>query len=110
LSRNALKPQWFHILLALAGEDRHGYGIMTEVLSRTGGTMKLWPGVLYGSLRRMVDAGLIREVVNPSEAPPDDNKERRYYRITARGRRALTEEAERMAQYVAIARERSVIT
>ena len=96
-----IKPQWFHILLALAEEDRYGYGIMTEVLERTGGTMKLWPGVLYGSLKRLVDAGLIREVRPAASDAPEDNKDRRFYRIT---------EAERMASYVEVARERKVIS
>ena len=105
-----IKPQWFHILLALAEEDRHGYGIMTEVLERTGGTMKLWPGVLYGSLKRLVDAGLIREVRPAASEAPEDNKDRRFYRITAAGKRALTIEAERMASYVEVARERKVIS
>src|ERR1700693_4601647 len=56
-----LKTNWFHILLSLAGEDQHGYGIMQEVLERTGGKVRLWPATLYGSLKRLIEAGLIEE-------------------------------------------------
>jgi len=100
-----LKPQWFQILLALADRDLHGYGIMNEVLDRTGGRMRLWPGMLYGSLRRMTDAGLIREVAPPADAPADQ-MERRFYRVTPAGRRALAAETRRLAAYVETARAR----
>ena len=56
-----LKTHWFHILLSLAGEEQHGYGIMQEVLERTGGKVRLWPATLYGSLKRLIEEGLIEE-------------------------------------------------
>ena len=56
-----LKTQWFHIMLSLAGEEQHGYGIMQEVLERTTGKVHLWPATLYGSIKRMIEADLIEE-------------------------------------------------
>jgi DNA-binding PadR family transcriptional regulator len=100
-----LKPQWFQILLALAHRDLHGYGIMTDVLERTGGRMRLWPGMLYGSLKRLADVGLIKETAAPTGAPADA-MERRFYRITPAGKRALAAETERLAAYVEAARAR----
>jgi DNA-binding PadR family transcriptional regulator len=90
-----LKPQWFHILLALAGEEQHGYGIMQEVLERTMGKVHLWPATLYGSLKRMIEAELIEE---SSERPrPElDDARRRYYRLTLLGRQVLDAECERL--------------
>ena len=102
-----LKPQWFQILLALADRNLHGYAIMADVLERTEGRMKLWPGMLYGSLRRMVEAALIEEVEGPAGSP-EDNKERRFYRITPRGKRALSVEAKRLAAFVEAARMKDV--
>lgn len=101
-----LTPQWFQILLALAEQPLHGYGIMTDVLERTDGRMKLWPGMLYGSLKRLNDAGLVEETDAP-EAAPRDRMERRYYRITASGRQALQAEANRLASYLETARNRN---
>ena len=103
-----LKPQWFHILLALADQELHGYAIMKEVLERTDGRMRLWPGMLYGSLKRMTGAGLIEET-EPSGASAEDRMERRFYRITRLGRRSLAAEASRMAGYVAVARSKRVL-
>ncbi len=103
-----LKPQWFQILLALADQNLHGYAIMTEVLERTKGRMRLWPGMLYGSLKRMAEAGLIEEVEEPAGAH-EDNKERRYYAITPTGRRSLSEEARRLAEFVEAARMKDVL-
>ena len=100
-----LKPQWFQILLALADQNLHGYAIMTEVLDRTRGRMRLWPGMLYGSLKRMAESGLIDEIEEPSQT---DNKERRYYTITPAGRRALPDEARRLAEFVEVARMKDV--
>jgi len=102
-----LKPQWFQILLALADNDLHGYAIMKEVLERTEGRMRLWPGMLYGSLKRMTDAGLIVEI-EPRQTV-DDDMERRYYRITRFGKRCLADEARRLADYVAAARAKRVL-
>jgi len=94
-----LKPQWFHILLSLTGEDQHGYGIMQEVLARTSGKVHLWPATLYGSLKRLIEAELIQE----SDARPEpelDDARRRYYRLTAFGRSVLDAECERLQDLV----------
>ena len=77
-----LKTQWFHIMLSLAGGDQHGYGIMREVLQSTGGKVHLWPATLYGSIKRLIEAGLIQESSERPEPELDDAR-RRYYRLTA---------------------------
>lgn len=95
-----LTPVVFHMLLALADGEKHGYGIMKSVEEETGGQMQIRLGSLYGSIRRMVDAGLIVE----SDERPDpllDDERRRYYALTQTGRRVLTAEAARMAQTMA---------
>ena len=94
-----LKPQWFHILLSLAGEEQHGYGIMQEVLNRTTGKVRLWPATLYGSIKRLIEAGLIEES-NERPAPELDDARRRYYRLTSLGRRVLDAECERLQELV----------
>lgn len=94
-----LKPQWFHILLALSDQDQHGYGIMQEVLERTGGKMHLWPPTLYGSLKRLVEAGLVAESDKRPAAELDDAR-RRYYRLTPLGRRVLATETARLEELV----------
>jgi DNA-binding PadR family transcriptional regulator len=106
--RPDLSPQWFQILLALAEQPRHGYGIMADVLARTDGRMKLWPGMLYGSLKRLADAGLVEEIDPPRDAPRD-RMERRYYRITRAGRSALRDETARLGGYLETARERNPV-
>jgi DNA-binding PadR family transcriptional regulator len=94
-----LKTQWFHIMLSLAGGEQHGYGIMQEVLQRTTGKVRLWPATLYGSIKRLIEAGLIEESdVRP--APELDDARRRYYRLTAFGRRVLDAECERLQELV----------
>ncbi len=100
-----LTPPVFHILLALADEERHGYGIMQDVARQTGGALQLGPGTLYGCLKRMVAAGLVEE----SEERPDpslDDERRRYYRMTALGRRMARSEAQRLAGAVTVAMAR----
>src|SRR5271156_1303093 len=94
-----LKAQWFHILLSLAGEEQHGYGIMQEVLQRTGGKVRLWPATLYGSIKRLIEAGLIEES-DERPAPELDDARRRYYRLTALGKRVLDAECERLQELV----------
>ena len=94
-----LKPQWFHILLSLAGEEQHGYGIMREVLQRTGGKVRLWPATLYGSIKRLIEAGLIEES-DERPAPELDDARRRYYRLTSLGKSALDAECERLQELV----------
>ena len=98
-----LQDAAFHILLALADEDRHGYGIIGEIEQRTGGRVRLSPGTLYRSIQRMVEQGLLTET-DERPAPEFDDERRRYYRITPYGRRVATAEAERMASLVAQAR------
>lgn len=102
-----VKPQWFHILLSLADRELHGTAIMEEVLERTRGTVRLWPGMLYGSLRDLTERDLIHEVEPPPGAPSEGGK-RRFYAITAAGRLALHEEVERMASFVSVARAKGV--
>lgn len=100
-----LTPPVFHILLALAGEERHGYGIMQDVARQTDGALQLGPGTLYGCLKRMLAAGLVEE----SGARPDpelDDERRRYYRMTALGRRVVRAEAQRLVDAVSAAESR----
>jgi len=96
-----LKTNWLHILLSLAGEEQHGYGIMQEVLDRTGGKVRLWPATLYGSLKRLIDEELIAES-EERPAPELDDARRRYYRLTGFGRRVLDAESERLEELVRI--------
>jgi DNA-binding PadR family transcriptional regulator len=104
-----LKTQWFYIMLSLAGEEQHGYGIMQEVLERTGGKVRLWPATLYGSIKRLIEAGLIEES-DERPAPELDDARRRYYRLTAFGRQVLDAESERLQELVrAIQVRRSMV-
>jgi len=103
-----LPPATFHILLALAGEDLHGYAIIQEVAMRTGGDLKLSAGTLYRSIQRMLEQGLIVET-RDRPAPEDDDERRRYYRITADGLAAAKEEARQHAQLVRMARAKGVV-
>jgi DNA-binding PadR family transcriptional regulator len=98
-----LPPAVFHILMAVADEDRHGYGIIQEVLSRTNGEVRLSPGTLYRSIQRMLDDDLIIEI-NERPAPELDDERRRYYRITAFGRAVARAEANRLHELVRLAR------
>jgi DNA-binding PadR family transcriptional regulator len=104
-----LPPAAFHILVALAEEDRHGYAIMELVAERTGGTVKLSPGTLYRTLQRLLEQGLIREV-EPRErpAPADDDERRRYYRWTAFGKAVARAEARCLAGLVRLAQASGV--
>jgi len=96
-----LKPPWFHILLSLAGQEQHGYGIMQEVLDRTGGKVRLWPATLYGTLKRLIEAELIEES-DDRPAPHLDDERRRYYRLTRLGCRVLSAESQRLEELVRI--------
>ena len=96
-----LKPQWFQILLALSTRDRHGYGIQRAVLEQTDGHMRLWPTMLYRSLARLGEAGLISQVDAPEEEVGDER--RLYYSLTRAGRKLLTEEARLLARWAAAA-------
>lgn len=97
-----MTTQVFHILLALADGERHGYAIMQEVEERTAGELRLGPGTLYGALKRLLEEGWIEEL----EA---DEERRRYYRLTTAGRKALRGEAERLESLVSLARQKRVI-
>jgi DNA-binding PadR family transcriptional regulator len=92
-----------HILVALADGDRHGYAIMQEVAARTDGAVRLGPGTLYGSIKRMLHDGLIEELDERPDSDEDDVR-RRYYRITPRGRTLAREEIGRLAALVRHAR------
>ncbi len=103
-----LTPAVFHILLALTDKERHGYGIMQEIAQRTDGAMRMGPGTLYGSIKRMLADRLIEE----SDTRPDpelDDERRRYYRITGLGRRVVQVEAQRLEQLVRIAHSKRIL-
>ena len=93
----------FHILLAVAEEDRHGYAIIQEIAARTNGELKLSAGTLYRSIQRMLEQGLIAET-RDRPAPEDDDERRRYYRITPDGAAAAKAEVRRLGQLVKMAR------
>lgn len=101
-----LTPAVFHILLALARGERHGYAVMQEVEAHTGGVVRMGPGTLYGSIKRMVAAGLI---ASPGERQ-EDGERRRYYALTPFGREVLRAEAERLRELVAAAESRRVLS
>lgn len=107
VSRKSLKPRYFQILLSLADQDLHGLQIMEDVGARTGGDIHLWPGMLYGSLRAMMDEGLIQETSPPDDAESGGGRPR-YYRITRAGRRVLADEVARLSAYVAVAVAKNV--
>ena len=96
-----LKSNWFHILVSLVDGEQHGYGIMQDVLERSGGKVRLWPATLYGSLKRLIEAGLIVES-GDRPAPEFDDARRRYYRMTPLGRRVLDLESQRLKALVRI--------
>lgn len=100
---DALPTAAFHILLALASEDRHGYGIIQDVAARTAGELRLSPGTLYRTIQRMLEQGFIEET-DERPAPELDDERRRYYRITDAGRAAVRAETRRMAGLVRMAR------
>jgi DNA-binding PadR family transcriptional regulator len=100
-----LKANWFHILLSLAGQEQHGYGIMQEVLERTRGKVRLWPATLYGTLKRLIEEGLITES-EERPAPELDDARRRYYKLTELGRQVLAAESARLEDLVRIIQEK----
>jgi DNA-binding PadR family transcriptional regulator len=102
-----LTPAIHHILLALADEERHGYGIMLEVSRLTGGATRMGPGTLYGTLKRLLSSGLIEEADERPDPDLDDER-RRYYRITPLGARALQAESARLSLLVNAARAKKV--
>ena len=104
-----LTPAMFHILLALADRERHGYDIMREVDERTEGSVRLGPGTLYGSIKRMLNDRLIEELDERPDPQLDDER-RRYYRLTDFGHRVAVAEAERLARLVKSARMKKLLS
>jgi DNA-binding PadR family transcriptional regulator len=103
-----LTPAVFHVLVALADGERHGYAIMQEVAEHTDGRMQMGPGTLYGTIKRLIEARLIEE----SDERPDphlDDERRRYYRLSALGQRVVRAEAKRYADMAAVARGKRLI-
>jgi DNA-binding PadR family transcriptional regulator len=98
-----LPPATFHILLALAEEDRHGYAIIQDVAERTDGGVRLSAGTLYRSIQRLLEQGLLMEV-RERPAPEMDDERRRYYRITPFGTAVARAEARRLSELVRFAR------
>jgi DNA-binding PadR family transcriptional regulator len=102
-----LTPAVFQILLALANGERHGYGIMKQVEADSQGKVTMGPGTLYGSLKRMLDAGLVRE--SDKRVDPEMDDERRiYYQITGAGAEALATELERYQRILTVAQQRKL--
>ena len=109
MPRNKLNPlpaAAFHILVALADEDLHGYEIMRRVEEQTGGRTRLGPGTLYSSIQALLEAGFIAEIAG-ADSQNDDR--RRYYKLTASGRKACRTEAERLADLLRVARANKIL-
>ncbi len=103
-----LTPAVFHILLALADRERHGYGIMQEVAMRTEGKLRMGPGTLYGSIKRMLVDGLIAESGERPDSALDDER-RRYYRLTRFGGQVARAEAQRIVQLLRVAQLKNLL-
>lgn len=103
-----LPPHWFQILLALADREQHGLAITKEVFARTDGQMHLWPGMLYGALRKMSDKGFVAEADAPADFESGGGRPR-FYRLTPLGRRVCAAEATRMVRFVDAARAKKLI-
>jgi DNA-binding PadR family transcriptional regulator len=98
----------FQILLALAGEDLHGYAIMRQVEEQSGGRVRLGPGTLYSSIQALLEEGLIEEVDLSGKSESSDER-RRYYRLTSTGRKLASAEAEKLAGLLRVARARNIL-
>ena len=103
-----LTPAVFHILLALADGERHGYGIMRDIAERSQGSVRMGPGTLYGTIQRMLGDGLI-DVADERPDPAHDDERRRYYRLTDLGQRVARAEARRLDDLVRLARAKHVL-
>lgn len=103
-----LTPAMFHVLLALADGEKHGYAILKEVLQRTGGKVRLSAGTLYGIIHRLLAEGLVVESDERPDAALDDER-RRYYRLTDFGRRVAVAEAERLESMLGMARAKKLL-
>jgi DNA-binding PadR family transcriptional regulator len=104
-----LRPIEFHVLLALAGEDLHGYAILQEVSRLTDGDLEIEPGTLYRALHRMLRDGWVVESTRRPAADVDDER-RRYYRLTPLGRRVAMAEADRLSRLLSIARAHKLLS
>ena len=100
----ALTPAVVHVLLALAGGERHGYAILKEVQQHSGSALRLGPGTIYSTLQRLMEAGWVEQVAPPASA----DERRRYYRLTRGGREALRAEVDRLGALLDIARTRRI--
>jgi DNA-binding PadR family transcriptional regulator len=103
-----LSPAVFHILLALADGERHGYSIMQEITEQTGGTLRIGPTTLYRSIKHLLEGGLIAEVAERPDAALDDER-RRYYRLTTFGQQVASAEAHRLEQVLSVARNKVLL-
>jgi len=101
-----LAPAFLHILIALGDGERHGYSIMQDVSERTGGRVRMSPGTLYGSIKRMLAEGLIEELTTGAAGA---DERRRFYRITRFGRRVVAAEADRMSSLISQARNSGLV-
>ena len=104
----SVTPVEFYILLAVVDEDRHGYAIMRQVEADSRGTVRIGPGTMYTAIRRLLEYGYLREVESRVDPSLDDAR-RKYYRVTAAGRAAMTAEAERLAGLVKLARMKHIL-
>ena len=103
-----LTPAVFHILLALVASERHGYAIMSDVAENTDGQIKLGPGTLYGTIKRLLESELIEESAERPDPSLDDER-RRYYRLTELGRRVIQAEVQRYSRMVKVARSSGLL-
>ena len=103
----AVTPAEFHILLALADEDRHGYAVMQQVVLESGGAIRLGPGTLYGAIKRLLEYGYIREVSSRVDPQLEDAR-RKYYRLTGAGREVALAELGRLERLVLLARSKQI--
>lgn len=108
MTRATLAPDSFHILIALADRERHGYSIMQEIARRTSGKLQLSPSSLYSAIKRLLESGFIEELDERPD-PEHDDVRRRYYRVTGAGRRAAIEEASRLQQLLSHARAAGLV-
>ena len=105
---NPLPSAAFHIMLSLADNDLHGYEIMRRVEAQTDGRTRMGPGTLYSSIQALLDAGFIADVASRRDEGPNDAR-RRYYHLTAAGRKAARDEAERLADVLRVARAKKIL-
>ena len=101
-----MKPNTFHVLVALLDSDKHGLGIVRDVLDQTNGALHLWPATLYGLLEQLADEGLIEELSARGHHPEGESERRRYYRLTRDGRAAVVAEVKRLESLAQVVRGR----